>query len=408
MDLWHYSLLFSLFVIHIMLPFSRSDLNFIALGAGLLKRTQDHVNEAYLISTFGYLAMLAGGELWRVRLGIGLRELFSRLIELPAKASLLVLRSEVLLIVHGILALSIIFCVLIYYFKTSGFGFNLGGFLLVTPALRPIAQFATFYSVLVGSYCLARYSEYKEPPMIGIVILLTLGLLFFGSRTALVNIFMLPALVLFIKLGRRLNLAVLAIGVSVLLFVVFLLDALRRPSFSLSAVSSGLLLNIFYGNSFSDTRDFAVILSFWDGHYFLGKTYLAGLFAFVPRFLSTFRDTWSIGVVTATMAGFSPTEHAGLRVGLFGEAYFNFGLGAVLLLGLFIGASIRLVDLRVKQSVAAMPRSGLRAYSYFVILTVVSVAENTSIASTLYSILMIFAASWLTIRVFKFLKLPTY
>jgi hypothetical protein len=210
------------------------------------------------------------------------------------------------------------------------------------------------------------------------------------------------------KMGRRLNLAVLGICIMGAFFLAFFLDALRRPNFSIARVVSGLALNIFYGNSFSDTRDFAVILSFWDGHYFLGKTYLAGLLAFVPRFLSSFRDTWALGVVTATMAGFSPKEHAGLRVGMFGEAFFNFGLLAVVLLGLCTGAATRLVDLRVKQSIAALPESGVRAYSYFVILYTVSVASNSTGASAFYSVLLVFFISWLMLRLFRFLKLPNY
>jgi hypothetical protein len=190
------------------------------------------------------------------------------------------------------------------------------------------------------------------------------------------------------------------------LALTFLLDALRRPNFSLAAVVGGFAINMFYGNSFSDTRDFAVILSFWDGHFFWGKTYLAGLLAFIPRALSSFRDTWAIGVVTATLAGFKTTEHPGLRVGIFGEAYLNFGLPAVLLLGILIGATTRLVDLRMKQSAKDLPRSAMRLYSYLFALALLIGFENSSVASTLYSILFIFAATWIAIRCFRFLKIP--
>jgi hypothetical protein len=409
MDIWHFSLLFNLLVIHIMLPFSRSDLNIFSLGIGLLRRTQDHVTQAYLISAFGYVWIVLGGVLWRFRLGFGLRRLFSQLVEIPSKGSLLVLNSRLLLITHGALALGLIFSVLLYYFKVSGFGTNLGTFLLVNTELRPIVQFTTFYSVLVASYCVARYAEYRERSMLWIASLIALGLLFFGSRSAIFGILIPPALVLFVKMGRRLNLLALALGTFGALCLVFILDALRRPNFSPSAVAAGFAINMFYGNSFSDTRDFAIVLSFWDGHFFLGKTYLAGLLAFVPRYLSSFRDTWALGVVTATMAGFSPKEHAGLRIGDFGEAYLNFGLAAVMLVGAFVGACVRLVDLRVKQSIASLPKSGVRAYSYLVILsTVVMIAENSTVASAFYSVMLIFLVSWVALKVFRFLKLPGY
>jgi hypothetical protein len=165
-----------------------------------------------------------------------------------------------------------------------------------------------------------------------------------------------------------------------------------------------LFLNIFFGNSFSDTRDFAVVLSFWDGHYFLGKTYLAGILAFVPRFLSSFRDVWSLGVVTATMAGLSPTEHAGLRIGLFGESFLNFGLTAVLLLGIFVGACTRLIDLRMKQSAAMLPTSGMRIYSYYLITAVISAAVNTANMSAVYSIALILWGSWVALKLGRAIK----
>ena len=294
--------------------------------------------------------------------------------------------------------------VLLYYFKVDGFGFNLRGLLLVVPALRPIAQFAAFYAVLIGSYCLARFVEHRERSMLVVLSLIILGLLFFGERGNLAGIAVMMVLVVLIKRGRRINLLMLVAGVVGAFVAISLLDALRRPAFSVGAVAGGSAIDVLYGNSFSDTRDFALVLSFWDGHYLMGRTYLAGLIAFVPRFLSTFRDTWAIGVVTATTAGYKATEHPGLRVGIFGEAYLNFGLGAVVALGLFIGATTRLVDLRMKQSLT-LPRSDMRIYSYYILTILIATAENSSAASTFYSILLILAGSWFMLRVARFMKL---
>lgn len=405
MDFWHFSLLYNLFVIHIMLPFSRSDLNIFALGPGLLRRAQDHVTQAYLISAFGYICILIGGSLWRVHLGLGLRGLFSRVIEFPVRGSLLLLRSKGLLIVHGLVVVTMMAAVLIYYFSVSGFGFNLRGLIIVTPALRPIAQFVAFYSVLIGSNCLVRFYQYREFSMGAILLLIVAGLLFFGERSNIAALAMMTVVVMFIQKGRRLKLISLTAGIVVALFFVFFLDALRRPNFSLRAMLGGSLINMFYGNSFSDTRDFALILSFWDGHLLLGKTYLAGLFAFVPRFLSTFRDTWAIGVVTATMAGFSPKEHPGLRVGIVGEAYLNFGIAGVALLGLFVGAGARLIDLRMKQSVATLPPSDLTVYSYYIMTFLIGTFENSVVASTFYTVLLVLLVSWMALKASRLLKL---
>ncbi len=404
MDLWHFLLLFNVFIIHVMLPFSRSSLNVFAIGAAL-SRMQAHVTEAYLISALGYAGLLVGGQLWRVNLGFGLRPVAARLLELPARGSLLLLSSRPLLIAHGIVSLSLVTMVLLYYFSIAGFGFNLRSLLLTSPALRSVAQFSAFYSVLIGSYCLARYYQYKDRSMLVIVCLISVGLLFFGERGNLASMAFLTIFALFIKLRRRLKVIYLFLGAIGGFSLAIVLDALRSPSFNPVNALGTAFLSTFYGNSFSDTRDFALVLSYWDGQYFDGLTYVAGIFAFVPRFLSSFRDHWAFGVVTATMAGYSPTEHPGLRVGIFGEAYLNFGLLGVILLSLFVGATVRLVDLRMKQADAVLPKQSMIIFSYIIILSVAGVAENSTTASSLYSILLIFLVSAVMLRVASFLKL---
>ena len=406
LDIWHYNLLVYLFVIHIMLPFDRGDLNAVVLGPMLLRRAQANMNEAYFVSAFGYLCILLGGELWRIRLDLGIRAKFASLIEIPARLALVLLQSRRLLIVHGIVALTLIAGVLAFYFKTEGFGFNLRGLLLVNPTLRAVSNFVSFYSALIGSYCLARFFRFKERSMLLTTVLISAGLIFFGARGLLAGLFSLAIVIYLIELRTRLRFAWLA---AILLGAVgtsILLDALRSSNFSVGTVSAGFLLSIFYGNSYSDTRDFALILSFWDHQLFWGKTFLAGLIAFVPRFVSSFREMWSLGVVTASMAGFSPQEHPGLRVGLFGEGYLNFGLVGVAFIGLFVGAATRLIDLRVKQSLSLLPASGLLVYSYIAIGLIVGVAINSTGASSFYTIMLIFLVSWFVLRLAKFLNIP--
>jgi oligosaccharide repeat unit polymerase len=404
MDIWHFTLLSTLFTVHIMLPFSRSDLNVFALGY-LLPRTKLFVTEAYLISALGYAGLLLGSYLWQAELGLGIRKHFAALLEVPAQGPLLLLRNKPLLLTHGALCVTLITAVLGYYFKLSGFGFNLRGLLLTYPALRPVAQFTAFYSVLIGSMCLARYSVYKERSMLVVVLAIMSGLLFFGERSTLLSLMVLTVMVGFLKLGRRLKPFWFAAGILGGLTVVFLLNALREPNFSLKNGIARFGMEIFYGNSFSDVRDFALVLSFWDGHYFYGMTYLAGLLAFIPRVLLPFRDHWAIGVVTATMAGFSPTQHPGLRPGIFGEAFLNFGLAGALFLGVLVGAVSRFIDLRMKQALKHLPKSSLKVYSYFILGTFVSAVEITANASTVYTVVLIFVLSWALLRMARFLRL---
>ena len=108
---------------------------------------------------------------------------------------------------------------------------------------------------------------------------------------------------------------------------------------------------LFYGNNFSDLRDFAWVYAHWDHHFWLGKTYLAALTSFVPRFASEFRDHWGLGAATALTVGFDPHVHPGVRPGAFGEGYLNFGVVGVVAVGLFVGMVMYRVDMGVKQAV---------------------------------------------------------
>jgi oligosaccharide repeat unit polymerase len=192
----------------------------------------------------------------------------------------------------------------------------------------------------------------------------------------------------------------------VVLLVSSLLGALRSGTFSLLGSIERLGVNMAYGNTFSDLRDFAVILSYWNHKYLYGATYVAGVVAFVPRFLLPFRDKYAIGVVTATMAGFLPTEHPGLRVGTFGEAYLNFGLLGVAALGLLIGCLLRLLDMRVKQELRIHAKPTLLTYSYFMLTLISTFFTSSVVGSAMYSTLIFFGLCWLMVRVSRLLGFP--
>ena len=406
MDLWHFSLAFYVFSIHVMLPFSRVGLNALVIGPALWHRTAPFIDEAYLISALGYAGMLAGGSLWRLRLGLGLRRGFDRAIEWPLQAALNVMRAPRLLMVHCVISLTLLGTTLAIYFAHSGFGFNLRGLLLVMPALRPLAQFSAFYATISGSYAFARYAIYRERSMLLVSLAIVVAFCFYGERSNIAGLFVLTLTVTMVRMRRRLRLVYLAAGVVGILFVVMLLAALRRPNFSFLGVVQSFGFSVFFGNSFSDTRDFATILSFWNGELLLGKTYLAGLISFIPRVLSPFRDKWALGVVTATMVGFLPTQHPGLRIGAFGEAFLNFGPPGVLALSLFLGSVLKLVDLRVKQSLAELPRSGMRVFAYFILGYITAAAQNSTSAAAFYTVMVFIGLSEAMIRFSRFLKLP--
>lgn len=403
-DIWHTSLLQMLLITSIMLPFNRSPLNIISFPPSILKHALPYVDEAFLISALGYGCTVLGGSLWRLRLGVGIRSFYSDLLNQPARVALVMLRSPRLLLAFGAVAFLLMSAVLAIYFSVSGFGLNLESLLLVRPELRPIAQFAAFLAVTIGSFALGRYEVRRERSMLLLGGLLGVMLFFYGARGFLLAVVQIPLTVWLMRRRTRLKLYHLAILIVCAFATSVVLDALRHHvSIGHAILNAGAL--IAFGNSFSDTRDFAVVLSFWNHSFFLGKTYVAGVLAFIPRFISPFRDKWALGVVTATMAGLNPRQHAGLRIGNSGEAYLNFGLGAVALLGLFSGSVLRFIDMRVKESIVHTPRD-VRTYSYFFIGSFVTILVNSVGFSNVYtSLLLLFTA--IVLLVFsRYIKLP--
>ncbi|HTV09435.1 MAG TPA: hypothetical protein VMD97_10365 [Candidatus Aquilonibacter sp.] len=405
LDFWHFSLLQMLFTTSIMLPFNRSMMNVVALSPILLRHALPYVDEAYLISALGYGAFVIGGALWRVNLHVGLRQKYSHLLNQPVRAAVLLLRSPRLMMFMGIASIGMMAIILAIYFASVGFGLRVEGFLLTHPGVRPFAQFAAFIAMTVGGLALGRFEIRRERSMLILSLLITIALFFYGARAFLASVIQLPFLVWVVRRRTRVSLFFL-VGVSVFgLFGAVILDAVRRSHFSLKQVVLSAGIAIAFGNSFSDTRDFALVLSLWDKTFFWGKTYLAGLLAFVPRFVSPFRDKWSLGVVTATMAGFSPEAHAGLRIGGSGEAYLNFGLPAVILVGLFAGSVTKLIDMRIKEAVVHDPMD-VRVYGYTLLALLVGAVTNTSNFSSLYTVGMLLVFMGLVVLISRFIKIP--
>jgi hypothetical protein len=169
-----------------------------------------------------------------------------------------------------------------------------------------------------------------------------------GARAVAFGGLLLVALTLLIhasllqRLGVARALMLIPMAFGILILALYLADV-REGQYNLFRTVATLGVKFFYGNNFSDLRDFAWVKSYWDGEYFLGRTQIAGLLAFIPSALSSFRAEWNWGVVTTTLAGLDPTVTPGLRAGVFGEMYFNFGLPGVLVAGFVNGYFLRRV-----------------------------------------------------------------
>ena len=289
--------------------------------------------------------------------------------------------------------------ILAFYFSQNGLAFDLRSYTFENPTIRPIALVISTYSVILASHCLARYIDKKEKILLACTLTLTVGLVFFGARSNLLSIYLNILICYVIKLRRRISmLRLLCMGTG-LMAVTFYMGSARAGVFSVSGFLGSLFFLLFYGNNFSDLRDFAWVYSAWDHVFWGGKTYLAALLAFIPRFASRFRDTWGLGVATASAVGFDPEVHPGLRPGAFGEGFFNFGLFGVIAVGLLLGIVLRRVDTEVKQSLASPEPSMMKAFSSTMLLGISGALAVSAGFSSLYVLAAVYLFSWICLCV---------
>src|ERR1017187_2101417 len=106
-DFWNAELfLMCVFPNMLMLPFAKSELNVIVLG-----RDMDAVvavlPTVFVITLLGYFAVLAGGGLWGVQTGVGLRQTAIKILDVVPRASLMMMSSRTVLVFQAGLCLAL-------------------------------------------------------------------------------------------------------------------------------------------------------------------------------------------------------------------------------------------------------------------------------------------------------------
>jgi oligosaccharide repeat unit polymerase len=340
-DFW-YSFLFLNFLIpvFIMYPFNGSIYNFIAVGLQF-SALEPYIDQAFAITLFGYFFLWIGRyayDFFEKKRTFKIGERLALLIEnnIQSKTAL-----HFLLILTFLLGAAIIMLQI-----QEGYLFNPRRFFLENHDMRPLFNLAVSIFPLSFLFLSLRSIALGEKSSTFFFFLLLLLSIFLGIRAiligAIVNYFLLK---IYAKKGRA-NLFLLSLSAVGALCFIFLLEMLREGN---PLVGFGkAIINIFYGNNFSEMRDFAWILSCWDEELALGKTYLAGFISFLPRFISSYRQEWAISLYTNSLVELNSEAHPGLRFGLFGEPYINFGYLGVILIGLFSGFLLRAADCKLK------------------------------------------------------------
>jgi len=404
-DFWNSQLLLYCGIpIMAMLPFERDDLNAIIVG-GDLPKIIEVMPTAFLVAASGFLALYVGGNLWRLRLGIGIRRSVNTALNVFPRMSLMIMSYRSVLVALSGICLCLQAIMLSIYFSGAGFGFDLREYTFMNPGLRPVTQITALMSVMVASHSFARYVDTKEKVLLACTLCIAGGLVFFGQRTNIALIFINVGLCYLVKLRSKVSLLRIVIMAASAITLGFYLSSLRDGQYSLGLFFAGLGFMTFYGNTFCDMRDFAWIYSNWNHQLWLGRTYLSGIATFVPRSMLEFRETWTLGVVTNSTVGIDNDLHPGLKPGLFGESFFNFGWAGSLAVGLIFGLILRKVDLDVKSTFEGPSPSMQKAFSTTSLLTVAG-CFNTSLGfGALYAFLAVALLAWLALQV-RALTLP--
>ncbi len=369
-DFWYWTLFLGAFQsILLLYPFNASIYNARATS-GLIDRIAVFVDQAFLISILGYVCIWAGRFTYDFSHGkfplIALFQLtrpLSQMVEKNVKDRRAFVLMTYATLFFGLMILAIQF--------TNGEFFNGRRFFLASSEFRPLFNATISLFPIAFIFISLRFVQYKEKSVLKLLLILSIISLFFGVRSIFISgllcLFMLRA---FYREGK------IGLKRTALIFLLFFTIAvglanLREGNFNPLAVFGSFFFSFFYGNNFSDTRDFAWILSYWDGEYLYGKSYIAALLSFIPRSLISFREEWSISMYTNALAGFSSNSMPGLRPGLFGESYLNFGLPGVVFFGWVLGFALRYTDVKIKEFVSRH-RDLIKGYSHIVVFNFLS------------------------------------
>ena len=404
-DFWHLTLFLNcIFPYLVMLLFTNNVLNAVIVGKDF-EGVVSVAPSVFVIVIIGYISILAGGGAWRVHLGLGVRRELARALDAGPRCSMMLMSSRSLLVGLAACCLLLQLALLAVYFGENGFGFDLRAYTFAHPGVRPISQITSLTSVWIGSHCLARYVDTKERSLLACTLLLSFGLLFFGQRSSIFLVYMNVAIGYLVKLGSRVSLLrIIGVVAAMLAFGLYLGNA-REGIYSLGEFFGTLVFLILYGNNFTDFRDFAWMYADWNHQFWIGKTYLAGLATFMPRGISAFRATWSFGIASGWTVGLDTETHPGLKPGLFGEAFFNFGLLGVVIAGFLLGVLLRRVDIDVKAFMGSTRPSMRKAFASTMLLNVAGCITGSLAVPFLYDLLGIYLFAWFYLHA-RLLVLP--
>jgi oligosaccharide repeat unit polymerase len=352
-DFWHVSLFLTYFVTCLLLyPFATAKMNSLVIGSRNLEFAKKSITMAYLLSLIGYLSIFTGGAIFKYyNYRSPIYTVFLRPIKMTLGETFKAIVSNRMVSRFVCYFYFFALAIALFFAYKGGMGNNPRGFYALNEQYRFLYNFVNALSGIVSGLLVARIFQFNHRIDKFLFVLFIIVTVFIGSRGGVIG----PILAYFtsyvyFNMKGKIKVTRILSFVFVMLVLILGLSFFRAGSFSFDVLANSFLVQIFYGNSFSDLRDFSWTITMWPGDYFYGKTYLAAFISFIPSSISSFRTEWSIGKVTATMAGYDPKEHPGLRPGLFGESFLNFGVLGIIVLGILLGFAWKYVDHKIKEA----------------------------------------------------------
>lgn len=370
-DVWHFAMFFFGIPFFLVYPFAASDYNDAAVGEHRMLTVSLFVDDAFWVGMLGFAAMYGGfffynicsAQFRNVDFMRGLAEWLSRPVE-----HVLSNRQAINVAATVVAILEIL--VLVLMIGMYGMSFNMRMYALGDPSIRPIfnAVYGSAMSYILTWLTLSWFRWRRKSSLVFLLLVAIPG--FFAGNRAPLLLPILEAMILY-WVSQRMKLRIWKVFFWGMVAVVLMLgiEQMRSSESAVTEIETGDVVvdtfqNIVYGNTFSDLRDFGWLLSGWDGKYLYGNTYFAGMMSFVPRSLSEFRDQWGWAMFANRIAGLPENEHGGLRPGLFGEMFFNFGYPGVVVLGIIAGYMLRMYDVRTKEIATQEDGDCTRMYAF--------------------------------------------
>ena len=352
-DFWRVTLFLSYFLTFLLMyPFASAKMNALVIGTRNLEFARKSITIAYLLSLVGYCSIFVGGFMFtHYKFKSPIYGIFIR----PVKSTIGVLFEKIVInrrISKYLTYFYFISLAMVLFFAyLAGKGNDPRSFYGENNQYLFIFNFVNSLSGIVSAFLVARIFQFNKLIDKIFFVLFIIATLFIGSRGGIIGPLLgfLTSFVYFRKKGR-IKISTLMFSALGMLCLILGLSLFRAGQLSVGLIASSFMLQVFYGNSFSDLRDFSWIYSVWHGVYFYGNSYFAAIISFIPSSLSPYRMEWSIGKLTAVMAGYNPKKHPGLRPGMFGESFLNFGIFGIITLGILLGYSWKYLDYKIKEA----------------------------------------------------------